>query len=410
MAGHKFKILFLASSPEEEAPLRLDEEMRAIEQKINASEHRDAVELVSRWATRPDDLLQHLNTHKPTVVHFSGHGSYVGELVLMDDARHAKPVSPAALRALFAVLKDNIQLVVLNACYSQVQAKSISEVIDCVIGMNDSIGDDAAIRFSASFYRAIGFGRSVKEAFEQSKVSLMLEGIPEEKTPELFVRSGVDPSSLYLVRGALSPHRGNGPETSALQAAVSEEDCVLDYGVASEIPVNESREVMAMIRDQLADGLVDLLDREAARSYCTTSYTVRSNDVRSIPFKMYFPQVRTSGQASSIKIRVELSAPGLDVSDSPTFLKIRKPAETQPLTFLVRSEREGKQTLKVKVTCDDEALISALLRTEFVQHGGPGGPGGAYVQTNADGNRVLVLVEAEATLALIKKAVRYLQA
>lgn len=406
MAGHKIKILFFASCPEEEDPLRLDEEMRAIEQKINASEHRESLDLVSRWATRPDDLLQHLNTHKPTVVHFSGHGSIVGELVLMDDSRHAKPVSPAALKALFRVLKDNIRLVVMNACYSQIQAKSISEVIDCVIGMNDSIGDEAAIKFSLSFYSAIGFGRSVKEAFEQSKVSLMLEGISEENTPELFVRSSVDASTVYLVHGALLSQRGNVPETSTVETAFSQVDCVLDYGVASEIPVNESREVISMIRSEGADGLVALLERDAA-SHSATSYTTRSSDVRSIPFKMYFPVVKPSGQGDSIKVQVELSAPGLDVSDSPTILKMRKPPETPPLTFLVRSEHQGKQTIKVKVTCDDEALISVLLRTDFVQHGGPGGQGGACIQTDRSGNTVLVLVEAEATLSLIKKALQF---
>jgi hypothetical protein len=31
--------------------------------------------------------------------------------------------------------------------------------------MKESIGDDAATAFASSFYRAIGFGRSIQEAF-----------------------------------------------------------------------------------------------------------------------------------------------------------------------------------------------------------------------------------------------------
>ena len=46
---------------------------------------------------------------------------------------------------------------ILNACYSKKQAEAITQVIDCAIGMNDAIGDEAAITFAASFYRAIGF-------------------------------------------------------------------------------------------------------------------------------------------------------------------------------------------------------------------------------------------------------------
>jgi hypothetical protein len=199
----KAKILFLASNPNDTSRLGLDEEVRSIAAKIRASEHRDVLELISVWAVRPDDLLQELNTHRPTVIHFSGHGSESGEILLMDNDRQPKLVSTAALKALLISLKDNIRLVVLNACYSKVQAAAISEVIDCVIGMNTAIGDEAAIIFAAAFYRAIGFRRSLKEAFDQGKVAIMLEGIPEENTPELFVRQSVDPSSVFLLN---TPH------------------------------------------------------------------------------------------------------------------------------------------------------------------------------------------------------------
>ena len=65
--------------------------------------------------------------------------------------------------------------------------------------MKPAISDQAAITFAASLYRAIGFGRTVKEAFEQAKVALLLEGIPEESAPELIVREGVNPDEVRLV-------------------------------------------------------------------------------------------------------------------------------------------------------------------------------------------------------------------
>jgi hypothetical protein len=148
---------------------------------------------------RPADLLQSFNRHKPHIVHFSGHSSQSGELILVDNARSPKAVSTTALKALFTALKDNIQVVILNACYSRSQAEAITEVINCTIGMNDAIGDEAAIVFAASFYRALGFGRSIQEAFDQGKVALQLEGIPEEHTPELLVKAGVNPSQIVLV-------------------------------------------------------------------------------------------------------------------------------------------------------------------------------------------------------------------
>ena len=200
--GHqqgKIKALYVAANPTSTDRLKLDEEIRAIAEKIRASEHRDLLEIVSIWAVRPDDLLQSLNMHKPQIVHFSGHGSPTGEIILVDQSGLPKPVSTKALKALFTTLRDNVRVVILNACYSQLQARAITEIIDCAIGMNDAIGDQAAITFAASFYRAIGFGRSIQEAFEQGKIALLLEGISEDDTPELLVKTGIDSSRILLV-------------------------------------------------------------------------------------------------------------------------------------------------------------------------------------------------------------------
>jgi hypothetical protein len=206
------KILFIAANPFEPVafhsgssawlthmPLGLDHEYREIQQKLRASEYRDDIHLVSRWAARPDDLLQALNEERPQIVHFSGHGSDVNELVLSDDAGRPKVVSKSAIESLFRTTKGYVRAVVLNACFSRGQAAAIVKSVDCAVGMKREIGDKAAIVFSASFYRAIGFGCSVKEAFEQGQTALELEGIPEASTPKLLCRVGVEPARLKLV-------------------------------------------------------------------------------------------------------------------------------------------------------------------------------------------------------------------
>ncbi len=195
------RILFLAANPTATA-LALDEEAREIEAKIRGSEHRDNLELITKWAVRPDDLLQSLNQHRPHVVHFSGHGTRGEEIILKDSYGKPKPVGKRALAALFTTLKDNIRLVLLNACYSKPQAEAIVQVADCAVGMNKAIGDRAAIIFAASFYRALGFGRSIQDAFDQGNTALLLEGVPEDKTAELLVRDGVDASEVVLVESA----------------------------------------------------------------------------------------------------------------------------------------------------------------------------------------------------------------
>src|SRR5262249_5711313 len=153
-------------------------EIREITAKIRAAEHRDALELISCWAVRPDDLQQALLQHRPHIVHFSGHGT-PGEIVLTVDRGMAKQVSKATIASLFKILKDKFMVLVLNACSTDEQASAIVQHIDCAIGMNQSIGDEAAITFAASFYRALAFGRSVQEAFDLGRTALLLEGIPE---------------------------------------------------------------------------------------------------------------------------------------------------------------------------------------------------------------------------------------
>jgi hypothetical protein len=196
---NKVKVLFLAANPVGTAQLQLDQEIRGITAKVRAAAYRDALELISCWAVRPDDLLQAFLQHQPHIVHFSGHGTRTDQILLQDQNGQPRPVGPAALTQLFRTLKDNVRVVLLNACWTRPQAEALARTIDCTIGMNRAISDEAAVVFAASFYRAIGFGRTVQEAFDLAKVALLLEGIPEDQTPEMCVRTGVEATTIVLI-------------------------------------------------------------------------------------------------------------------------------------------------------------------------------------------------------------------
>jgi|GEM_PF-2580224 len=195
----KIKTLFFAADPVGGTRLMIDEEIRSITKKIRAADYRDSIELVPALATRPGDLIETLNQHKPQIVHFSAHGKPTGEILLLDKVGGLpKAVKSSAIRELFKAMKDNIRVVVLNACYSRVQARAIVKVIDCAIGIKNPITNQAAIAFAASFYGAIGFGRSVKDAYDQGRAAILLEGIDKKNIPELLVKEGVDPSLIFL--------------------------------------------------------------------------------------------------------------------------------------------------------------------------------------------------------------------
>lgn len=194
----KIKILFLAANPSDTTQLNLKKESSSIDRALCQAEFHDKFELSPHWAVSASNLQEFLLIDKPNIVHFSGHGSEASELILEDDSGKSSPVSVEALSELFSDLKDNIRCVVLNACYSKPQAKAIAYHIDSVIGMSKAITDDAAISFATAFYRALGYGRNLKTAFNLGCSQINLENLNEQDTPQLLTLKG-DPSSIFLI-------------------------------------------------------------------------------------------------------------------------------------------------------------------------------------------------------------------
>jgi tetratricopeptide (TPR) repeat protein len=197
----KVKVLFLAANPvDADTRLRIGEEIREIGEKISLGTLRDRLELVSEWAVRDSDLQVVLMRHKPDIVHFRGHGRRTSGIMLEDEDGNCKVVNKKALSDLFAILKDNVRVVVLNACYAKDQAQALTRTIDFTIGMNGGIEDRAAIVFAAHLYQSLAFGRSLKEAFDLAVNELGLEDIKGAYVPKLLVKPGADAAKFRIVK------------------------------------------------------------------------------------------------------------------------------------------------------------------------------------------------------------------
>lgn len=165
----KCAILFLAAEPTDQNRLRLAEEMREIEENLELGKHRESYSLKTRMALRPKDLIWALLKYRPTFVHFSGHGAHTGELIFEDESGRSLPMRPQVLSGIFHVFDRQIQCVILNACYSDKQAKAIARHIHYVIGTNQAVLDQAAIAFSVGFYQGVSEGESIKTSYELGK-------------------------------------------------------------------------------------------------------------------------------------------------------------------------------------------------------------------------------------------------
>jgi hypothetical protein len=180
-------ILFLAADPTDATRLRLGEEFREIQEKLKLSKFRDRFRLqLPQLSVRPSDITQALLDTQPQIVHFSGHGTSTGELCFENLVGKSHPIEPEALAELFEQFSENINCVILNACYSETQAKAIAKHIKYVIGMSQEIGDEAAIAFTIGFYQALGGGCSTKEAYRLGCVQIRLQNIPGHLKPVLI--------------------------------------------------------------------------------------------------------------------------------------------------------------------------------------------------------------------------------
>ena len=185
------KILFLAADPSDASRLRLLQELRDIKEILRYAKEARKFELESRESVKVKDITQAIFDVKPQIIHFSGHGTNQGELCFENELGQIQSVEADALAAMFELLVEHVNCVVLNACYSEIQAKAIAKHIPYVIGMNDAIGDKAAIAFAVGFYKALAANRGVEEAYKFGCVEIQLQGIPEHLKPVIYVKKNL---------------------------------------------------------------------------------------------------------------------------------------------------------------------------------------------------------------------------
>jgi tetratricopeptide (TPR) repeat protein len=180
-------ILLLTANPKETQPLNLQKEVVEITQLLQHAKISEQFTVHSAFAMTPAQLRIALSQHQPDIVHFSGHGAGEDGIVLVDDKNNMQLVTTAALVNLFASF-PKVQCVILNACYSALQASSLVEYVPFVIGMNQSILDRAALAFSSGFYQGLSAEKSIHEAFAWGCNEIALRNLGEQTKPVLKQR------------------------------------------------------------------------------------------------------------------------------------------------------------------------------------------------------------------------------
>jgi hypothetical protein len=185
-APSELVILFLAANPKDTSRLRFDEEARRIKEALGRSKYRDKFRLIQEMAVQIPDLRRALLDNSPGIVHFTGHGTSLGRIYLEDATGNAQEVSAEALGNFLKLFREHIRAVVLNACYSEEQAKEIVKHGIPVVGMKSEVPDKAGVEFSEAFYDALGAGKSLEFAFELGCSAIEMYNLSKEDIPRLL--------------------------------------------------------------------------------------------------------------------------------------------------------------------------------------------------------------------------------
>ncbi len=207
-SGDRVRILVVAANPLGSSPLKLDHEVKTIQEALRRSRKRDDFVVEYRLAATPSELRRALLDVEPHVLHFSGHGAGEKGLLFVSDesagaiyrsdtgevrsrstdSNEIKFVPAQPLANLLQLCEDHLECVVLNACYSDVQGNAISANIPFTIGMRDVVDDNVAIKFSQGFYDAIGAGKGYESAFKWGKAAIGFDLANEESSNILVLR------------------------------------------------------------------------------------------------------------------------------------------------------------------------------------------------------------------------------
>ena len=175
VSSPRVKVLFFGANPLGTSRLRVDEEIREIQQTIKQGRERDNILVRTEWAIRPRDITQALIDFQPHFVHFAGHGGgEEGSFAAEDDIGYAHVIPVNGLVQAFKAVGRDVRCVIVNACRTERLAQALAAVVPCVIGMRQPVGDRSAIRFSIGFYQALAAGKPVETAFDAGVAQLMM--------------------------------------------------------------------------------------------------------------------------------------------------------------------------------------------------------------------------------------------
>jgi len=182
----------LYNSPEKISSNYNDEvkkELEEIRGKIDST-IQQRILFVDKYPVKTSEFIDVLVEVSPNILHFSG-------AVLLatpsENFDHTLSDSFYLTQSLEKVSKK-VDCIILSSCFSPALAKALAHHVSCVIGTSPEVPPETTIEFDHLFYKYLGRGRSLGEAYDLACISLSTS---QNKKPEIECQKDNNNSDNY---------------------------------------------------------------------------------------------------------------------------------------------------------------------------------------------------------------------
>lgn len=186
------RLLILLPSPRGTIPSESAAEASALRDALLRSTYGRSFEIRELSFVTADSLRNAIKDTRPHAVHIATHGERtsleiqnergeIANLLPQDFADIIRQAHRAARRS----ANDSILLITLSACFSDQYALALMPIASCAVGMTGLVECKNAIAYFTAFYKTLGDGQSVAEAFSVAGTNLSVHDSSFRNVPVL---------------------------------------------------------------------------------------------------------------------------------------------------------------------------------------------------------------------------------
>ncbi len=352
-------LLAVLASPQDRDALDVEGEWTRLQNALAELVAQNKIRLTRLAPPTLDALRAQLRQAEYHILHFIGHGDYdpiqqQGSLAFQDERGNARRVNQDMAATLLQDART-LRVIVLNACqgaqtstqnpFAGTAPRLVQAGFPAVLAMQFKISDQAALDFSAEFYKTLADGYPVDAATNEARRAVYSNGNQVEwGTPVLFMRA--EDGILFTV-----------PET-AKDGAISEKR-YLDAALPAKVEVGKPVELYAMVRLQNSQGLAGLIaDGEIER--------LTPQDIKAKGIDVAF-ESDDKGRVKDLILLLEVESSDFVINTKRIKISLQRSKDSELVRFLMTPLRRGRLSVILRVyTIDETQIMNGALQVTGV--------------------------------------------